>query len=109
MYRLQLGQVVQQNALHLVKRRILMYHAKVVIIMTWLGCWLPTTARGLGVLSHVLPVGHRNYPTSSKQVLTDPRTSDLASQSSVQFGQESDEYDTTQPANVRSMAMYGKQ
>ena len=78
--------------------------------MTWLSVRLLTADGGLQHLPLAYLAGHeKTGGTSSKQVLTDPRTSDLTSHSSGEFGQESDEYDTTQPANVRSIAMYGKQ
>ena len=78
--------------------------------MTWSGVRLPTADGGLQHLPLAYLAGHeKTGGTSSKQVLTDPRMSDLTSHNSVQFGQGLNEYDTTKPANVRSMAMYGKQ
>ena len=60
--------------------------------MTWLGVELPTADGGSQPLPPMYHAGHeKTWGTSSKQVLTDPRTSDLTSQSSGEFGQGPDE------------------
>ena len=79
--------------------------------MTWLSVELLTADGGLQHLPLAYLAGHeKTGGTSSKtQGLTDPTKGDLTSQNGAVFGQEPDGYDTTKPANVRAMAMYGKQ